>query len=130
MIFWSVAAVMAFGVFLHAVATLGVIRLPDFYTRMHAVGMGDTLGIGVVLAAVAIAHVATADSLVASIPIVVKLLLIIAFYFIANPTATHAVARAAFTTRGGPDPITTEGRIQSAGDAPVSTRPEAGGGGS
>ncbi|HAN86363.1 MAG TPA: sodium:proton antiporter, partial [Firmicutes bacterium] len=29
-----------------AIGTLGLFRLPDPYTRLHAVGMGDTMGVG------------------------------------------------------------------------------------
>jgi len=34
------------GLFFVLAGTLGVLRLPDFYTRLHAAGMTDTLGIG------------------------------------------------------------------------------------
>ncbi len=66
---------------------LGVLRLPDFYTRLHAMGKCDTLGVTLVLLALAI-H--TGASLVT-----VKLLLISVFIGLANPTATHALGRAA-----------------------------------
>ncbi len=66
---------------------VGVLRLPDFYTRLHAMGKCDTLGVTLVLLALAI-HVGA--SLVT-----VKLLLISVFISLANPVATHALGRAA-----------------------------------
>jgi multicomponent Na+:H+ antiporter subunit G len=66
---------------------LGVLRLPDFYTRLHAMGKCDTLGITLVLLALSI-H--AGPSLVT-----VKVLLLSIFIGLANPIATHALGRAA-----------------------------------
>ena len=76
------------GCFLILVASIGIIRFPDFYTRMHAAGKSDTLGQFLVILALMIYE---GFSLVS-----VKLLLIIAFIFVCNPTATHALAKAAY----------------------------------
>ncbi|ETW98569.1 MAG: hypothetical protein ETSY1_18240 [Candidatus Entotheonella factor] len=66
---------------------LGVLRFPDFYTRLHAMGKCDTLGVTLVLLALAI-H--------AGISLVtVKVLLLSIFIALANPVATHALGRAA-----------------------------------
>lgn len=81
-------ALLAAGVFFHAVAAVGVLRLPDFYTRLHAVGKAETLGVVLVLTAVALW---AGPGLTA-----VKVLAVAAFLFLANPTATHALGRAAF----------------------------------
>ncbi len=70
------------------ISAAGVLRFPDFYSRLHAGGKGDTLGQRLVLLALAIA---AGFSLVT-----LKLLLIIFFIFIFNPTATHALARGAW----------------------------------
>jgi multicomponent Na+:H+ antiporter subunit G len=98
----AVAAVVLVcaGLFFHLVAVLGILRLPDFFTRVHAVGKGDTLGIGLVVLGLAVHEgwtLATA-----------KMILIIAFYFLANPTAAHALGRAALKT--GLAPWTREGQ--------------------
>ncbi len=69
------------------VGVLGVLRLPDFYTRLHAMGKCDTLGVTLVLLALAIY---SKLSLVTA-----KLLLILVFIGLANPVATHALGRAA-----------------------------------
>ncbi len=69
------------------IGVVGILRLPDFYTRLHAMGKCDTLGVALVLLALAI-HAGV--SLVT-----VKLLLISIFISLANPIATHALGRAA-----------------------------------
>lgn len=66
---------------------LGVLRLPDFYTRLHAMGKCDTLGVTLVLLALAIYAGASL--------VTVKVLLLSVFIALANPVATHALGRAA-----------------------------------
>ena len=73
------------------IGAVGVIRFPDFYTRLHAAGMGDTLGQGLVLLGLALPVFAVGFGQVAF-----KLLLIMLFVFVFNPTATHALARGAW----------------------------------
>jgi multicomponent Na+:H+ antiporter subunit G len=83
--------VLAIGVFFMAVASLGLIRLPDLYTRVHAAGKAGTLGIVGVLLGVGVYHLA--DALV-----VFKMLLLVAFFFLTAPVAAHMLDRAAFLT--------------------------------
>lgn len=66
---------------------VGVLRMPDFYTRMHAGSLTDTAGMALMLAGL---------MLQAGLSIVaIKLVLIVAFLLITGPTASHALARAA-----------------------------------
>ncbi|RJR17025.1 MAG: monovalent cation/H(+) antiporter subunit G [Nitrospiraceae bacterium] len=81
------------GVFFFFTATFGLLRFPDFYSRLQATGKGDTLGSLLMLAGLALYNLSSGISL-ASILVSVKLLLIAVFIFIANPTATHALTRA------------------------------------
>ena len=81
------------GVFFFTTSTVGLLRLPDFYTRMHATGKGDTLGAFLTLTGLALYnldHGFTVDAILVSI----KILFIALFIFIANPTATHAITKA------------------------------------
>ena len=80
---------MATGLFLVLAGTLGVLRLPDFYTRLHAAGVTDTLGAELILLALIVQSGFSQMSL--------KLLLVGFFLLITSPTATHAVAHAAYT---------------------------------
>lgn len=75
------------GTFFLTVSSIGLIRLPDFYTRAHAMGKSDTLGILLTLAGLAIYNGLELTT--------VKLIIVILFVLIANPTATHTIARAA-----------------------------------
>ncbi len=69
------------------VGGVGLLRMPDLYTRMHAASVIDTLGAGLILLGLL---------LQAGITLVaVKLLMIGLLIFFASPTATHAIARAA-----------------------------------
>lgn len=75
---------------------IGVLRLPDFYTRLHAQGKCDTLGVALMLGGLALQEGLTLTT--------AKILLILAFIALANPTATHALGRSALL--GGLKPWT------------------------
>ncbi len=75
------------GVLLIAATAIGLLRLPDFFSRVHAVSKAETLGIALVLAGLAISEGISLTS--------VKLLLVIAFIGIANPIGAHLLTRAA-----------------------------------
>ena len=83
----AIAALLLAALFFHGVAALGLILMPDFYTRMHAVSKAETLGLLFTLAALA---VWAGLSLVT-----VKIVFLAIFLFLANPTSTHAIGRAA-----------------------------------
>jgi multicomponent Na+:H+ antiporter subunit G len=76
------------GIFFMLVGSIGVIRLPDFYSRTHAVSKSDTLGISLVILGLIIFEGLTMNS--------VKLTLIVLFVALSNPIGTHALARAAY----------------------------------
>ena len=81
---------LALGCFFIVVSSIGIVRFPDFYSRMHPAGKSDTLGQLLVLSGLMVYE---GFSLVS-----VKLLIIIVFIFIVNPTATHALAKAAYVS--------------------------------
>lgn len=80
---------LAGGLFFLFVGTVGLLRLPDVYCRLHATTKCDTLGAGLVLLSLV---------LQSSLAAAVKLGLIILFILITNPTAAHVIARAAYRT--------------------------------
>jgi multicomponent Na+:H+ antiporter subunit G len=82
-----VAVLLAGGLFFHSVAAVGVVRMPDFYTRLHAVSKAETLGVLLSVSALAVWAGPTVLTL--------KLAGVALFLFLANPTSTHALARAA-----------------------------------
>ena len=80
-------AFIAVGGFFLVVGGLGLVRLPDFYTRLHAAGITDTMGAGLLLLGMMVHEGWTL--------VTGKLLLIGLFLFFTSPTATHAIANAA-----------------------------------
>jgi multicomponent Na+:H+ antiporter subunit G len=75
------------GSFFVLVAAIGINRMPDVFTRLHAASVGDTLGFGLV---------AIGLMLIAGLSLVtVKLLFLLLFVAFAGPVVTHAIARAA-----------------------------------
>ncbi|MDA0240459.1 MAG: monovalent cation/H(+) antiporter subunit G [Proteobacteria bacterium] len=68
---------------------VGVLRMPDLFTRMHAASITDTLGAGLLILGMMIQGGFTL--------VTVKLFLIMLFAFFAGPTATHALAQAALS---------------------------------
>ncbi|THE62753.1 monovalent cation/H(+) antiporter subunit G [Salinadaptatus halalkaliphilus] len=84
-----VIAFAALGVFFTFVAAVGMIRLPDIYSRTHAATKADTLGAGFSILAVAL-YFGTAGE-------ILRAGLLVVFVYYTNPTAAHAIARAAYS---------------------------------
>lgn len=76
------------GLFFITISGIGLIRFPDFYSRTHAIGKSETLGAMLLLFGLAMYNGIQLSSL--------KLIVILLFIAIANPTATHIIARAAY----------------------------------
>jgi multicomponent Na+:H+ antiporter subunit G len=85
-----VVTLAALGAMFFLAGTLGLLRLPDFYSRVHAVTKCDTVGAGAILVALAL-HVAPH-------PEALKILLLLVLVLLSSPTSGHALARAAHAT--------------------------------
>ena len=86
----NIATALAFvvGSIFLLIGAFGIVRLPDFWSRLHAAGVIDTAGAELILVGMMFQtgwHIAT-----------IKLILIGFFIFITSPTSTHAVSNAAF----------------------------------
>ncbi|NWF91550.1 MAG: monovalent cation/H(+) antiporter subunit G [Syntrophaceae bacterium] len=91
----AVTVLLGIGAFFLLVGSIGLLRFPDFYTRLHATGKCDTLGGGLIILGAMIYHLFQyPETLLVS----AKLAFLIFFVFIANPTATHAIMKAAYKT--------------------------------
>lgn len=93
---WVGDALVALGVAFVLIGSIGVLRLPDFYSRAHAATKPDTLGLVLAMLGLAVRHGVSVNS--------AKLLLIVLFVFLANPAAAHALGRSA--ARSGVQPWT------------------------
>ena len=78
------------GLFFMTTGAIGLLRFPDFYTRLHATGKCDTLGEVLVIVGCIIYQGWSFIS--------IKLLFLMVFIFIANPVGTHALIKAAYVT--------------------------------
>ena len=85
-----IALLLISGTFFFFIGVVGLLRLPDVYTRMHATTKCDTLGAGLLLLALILAQPLTIAT--------VKTAFIIIFIWITHPTAAHMIARASYHT--------------------------------
>lgn len=86
---------LTLGLVLVISGAIGVIRLPDFYTRMHAAGVTDTLAAELIILGLMLQA--------GDWQTVAKLALVGLLLFLTSPTATHAVANAAHRADLKPD---------------------------
>ncbi|WIV66199.1 monovalent cation/H(+) antiporter subunit G [Natrialbaceae archaeon AArc-T1-2] len=80
---------VAIGVFFTFVSAVGVLRLPDVYTRSHAATKADTLGAGFAILGVAVYFGTSGE--------VLRAVFLFVFIYYTNPTAAHAITRAAYS---------------------------------
>ncbi len=90
------------GSFFCLTGAVGLLRFPDFFSRIHAASLTDTLGAGLILTGLMIQ---AGWGLVLS-----KLLMILLFSFLACTTASHAMAKAALKSGLKPQQTTAEDR--------------------
>lgn len=79
------------GSFFYVVGAIGIYRMPDVFTRMHAAGISDTAGAGLLLTGMMLFAFSTG----VSIFVIVKLAIILGVILFTSPIATHALAQAA-----------------------------------
>lgn len=102
---------------LSAVGGLGLLRFPDFYSRLHAAGITDTLGAWLLIGGMMFQAGFS--------QVTIKLALIAIFLFFTSPTSTHALARAALHagvkpwTKPRPDGERDRPSTQAASPAPA-----------
>ncbi len=126
LLLWVSVALILVGLFFTTVAAVGLLRLPDLYTRAHATSKADTLGTVLTLTGVAL-------TFGTSVPRA-KLVVLAVFLLVTSPTATHAITRAAYDQ--GVEPWEAEPTVgsrtgtaaESGAGPPVDGRPETDGG--
>lgn len=85
---------ISIGSFFSFTGAMGMIRMPNFYARLHPAGLSDSIGAPMILIGFAIQYGFTITTL--------KILLLAIFFLITGPTSTYALANAALFT--GPKP--------------------------
>ena len=104
-----VTILLGFGLFFFLGGSVGIIRFPDFYSRMHPAGKLDTMGL--FLCMIAMALYVIQDFSLDAILTGLKIILIVVFVFITSPTATHAIVDAG--VRAGLEPWKKETKDNS-----------------
>lgn len=99
---WIANLLILLGLAFIAIATVGLYRFPDFYTRAHVIGKPDTLG-GILLLTGLMIYSGWSFT-------TVKLALILVFFSIGNPAASHVLTRAAMKSGLQPWSQAGEGR--------------------
>jgi multicomponent Na+:H+ antiporter subunit G len=102
---------VAGGIVFMGISVLGLLRLPDLYTRAHGVAKSETFGLVLVFIGLMLRPGVDAGT-------AIRLVLILIFALLANPTAVHALVRAAFRSGALPQ----VGTDQAVADAAI--RPE------
>lgn len=77
---------------------IGMLRMPEFYTRIHAASVTDTAGVLLIFGGL----LCQAPDM----PSAVRLVLVLSFLLFTSPTATHALAKAA--KRAGVEPVVAD----------------------
>ena len=74
------------GAFFFLVGVLGLLRMPDVFSRIHTTTKGDTLGVGLILAGLMVLYGFSFTSL--------RLVVLLALVWLTTPTAAHLIAKA------------------------------------
>jgi multicomponent Na+:H+ antiporter subunit G len=98
------AALVIIGAGFGLIAAIGVLRLPDLYTRLHAASKAGATGAGAVFLALAIESLDGA--------VILRALLGVVFLLLSTPVSAHLLARAAYRSGERPGPETTVDDLQ------------------
>ena len=94
------------GLFFLTGGAIGILRFPDFYSRLHPAGKLDTAGQFLTMSAIALYIIQ--DFTLQTFLTATKIVLIVIFVYLTSPTATHAIMDAG--VRAGLKPWTKAGR--------------------
>ena len=95
------------GLIFFAGGALGILRFPDFYSRLHPAGKLDTAGLVATMGAFALYSLNPFS--LESLATAAKIVLIVVFVFITSPTATHAIVDAG--VRAGLEPWKKQNKV-------------------
>lgn len=87
-------AALISGALLCVIGAIGLLRMPDLYTRMHAASVTETGGAGLILFGLMLQSTLDIN--------LIKLIFILVFLLFTAPTATHALAQAALADKHKP----------------------------
>jgi len=85
---YSAGVLLVVGAMFGLLSAIGILRLPDLYTRMHAASKAGTVGVGLIFVAIAVISF--------SAPVILRALAGIFFLVLTTPVSAHLLARAAY----------------------------------
>jgi multicomponent Na+:H+ antiporter subunit G len=88
-----VTILLIFGLFFYTGGAVGILRFPDFYSRLHPAGKLDTAGLVLTMSALVL-HSAFVEFSRDSLLTALKMIMIVVFIFLTSPTAIHAIVDA------------------------------------
>jgi multicomponent Na+:H+ antiporter subunit G len=88
----AAAVLLGLGAFFAVSATIGILRFPDFFTRLHPAGMNDTLGVFFLICGMLVECAQYGYGYI----VWGRLLLVFIFLWMASPVASHAICQAAW----------------------------------
>lgn len=97
---WLAIFLIVLGLFFLVVGSIGMLRLPDVFSRAHALSLTDSLGAVLVLAGLAVYEGFTMNFL--------RILVVLLLVYLLNPVISHATIRAAY--RSGLRPTDKESK--------------------
>ena len=91
---WLAVILIVIGLFFLVVGSIGMLRLPDVFTRAHALSLTDSLGAAFVLLGLAVYEGFSVSF--------VKIIVVLALIYLLNPVISHATIRAAYRSGARP----------------------------
>ena len=85
---YAAAILLIIGAVFGLLAAIGILRLPDLYTRMHAATKAGAVGAGFIFAAIAV--------MALDIPVILRAIVGIVFLMLTTPVSAHLLARASY----------------------------------
>jgi multicomponent Na+:H+ antiporter subunit G len=102
---WIADGLVLLGLFIITVVVIGIFRMPDIYTQLHAASKAVVLGVVPILLSI---------TLLGDVGIAVRAFLIGCFILVTTPVSAHAIGRAAYLRREpmkGPDALDESGQL-------------------
>jgi multicomponent Na+:H+ antiporter subunit G len=104
-LYYVAGSVLVVGAMFAFIAAIGVLRLPDLYTRMHAASKAGAVGAGLMFAAVALVSV--------DLPVILRAILGFLFILLTTPISAHLLARAAYLAGVAPTGLTVVNDLEA-----------------
>jgi multicomponent Na+:H+ antiporter subunit G len=108
-VYYLAGILLVIGALFSLLAVIGLLRLPDLYTRMHAASKAGTVGSGLALLAIALVSL--------DVGVAIRAMVGIVFLMLTAPVSAHLLSRAAYIAGYRPSEITTLNELETREEA-------------